>query len=112
MLIEITDRDEWLEKVDTILLWIKSERTRRDAEYETEWLKGHTGHLWWRKQRTGKPPVEQGLYFPRYPSSFGWNRAPELNLIAIALRSNGTGTVSLSEDDFNMITTNYQKATK
>lgn len=89
MLIEITKRDLWLQKVEAAIGAITKLRADEDAEFLRKWRK----RFFFRKD-TDFP---NEYWEDNYPSSSYWLSFCQATNLRSALLSDGTGTISIDE---------------
>ena len=93
---------ETLRKADAAII---SHRTSHDAEYEHRWLKGHSGFLFWKKPREGKPPVNQEAccYEDWYPCRSGMFERRTIKTALKAMNTPGVVEIALDDDEFTSV---------
>lgn len=98
MLIEITDRDYWLAKVNQGINHIENIRAKEDKSFEERWRK----RLFLPDRKpTEFPPKD--VYLFRYPSIFAFFPREMLEDIKAMLESAHTGIIRLNSREFDTI---------
>jgi hypothetical protein len=97
MLIELRDRQHWLDLCDERIKSILAQRAAEDADYEKQWRK----RSWPFKDRsdTAKPPTQ--LF---YPSIASWGTLNTARRLKRVLENPYTGIVKLTDGEFELIT--------
>lgn len=97
MLIEVTDRQYWIGKIDSRIAAYEQERSRIDTEYEQHWRRAR----WWRpaKPESEKPPIE----WPFYPTSCYYYTLDSLKDLRKVFLAGNTGQILLSKDELILI---------
>jgi hypothetical protein len=121
VLVEIKDREKWIEKVDSAIQRIWDKRKKDDQDFERCWQE-----LYYRRSAlvrfflgpsSDKPTPEEwyyreyGGYYPEwgtfYPSIYAQGSLRKLYGIKRALKTNGTGAVDLDGDELRAIETEW-----
>lgn len=98
MLIEITDRDYWLAKVNLGIEYIENIRTKKDRAFEEQWRK-----RWFLPNRKPTEFPPRHVYLFEYPSTFAFFPREILEDIKKMLELTSTGTILLTEQELNTI---------